>query len=63
MIRLKIFEYVNDWWFLKYDLHFKFNHPHLIKSVDSHSYIIRTKVICQDQKDCNTEIKTTRCDV
>jgi hypothetical protein len=44
-------------------LHFKFNHPHHVKRGVIHSLINRAKVICQDQKDFNKEIKNVRYDL
>jgi hypothetical protein len=44
-------------------LHFKSNHPHHMKRGVVHSLINRAKVICQDQKDFNKEIKIIRYDL
>jgi hypothetical protein len=41
-------------------LHFKSNHPHHLKGGVVHSFVSRAKVICQDQKDFNREIKDIR---
>jgi hypothetical protein len=43
-------------------LHFKSNHPHHVKRGVVHSLISRAKVICQDQKDLDNEIKYIRHD-
>jgi hypothetical protein len=40
-------------------LHFKPNHPHHMKRGVIHSLANQVKVICQDQKDFNEEIKNT----
>jgi hypothetical protein len=44
-------------------LHFKSNRPHHVKREVIHSSIRRAKVICQDQKDFNKEIRNIRHDV
>jgi hypothetical protein len=44
-------------------LHFKSNHSHHAKRGVIHSLISRAKVICQDQKDFNKEIKNIRHDL
>jgi hypothetical protein len=38
-------------------LHFKSNHPHHVKRGVAQSLVSRAKVICQDRKDFNREIK------
>jgi hypothetical protein len=44
-------------------LHFKSNHPHHVKRGVVQSLINRAKVICQDQKDLDNEIKHIRHDL
>jgi hypothetical protein len=44
-------------------LHFKSNHQHHMKRVGVYSFISRAKVIYQDQKDFNNEIKNTQHDL
>jgi hypothetical protein len=44
-------------------LHFKSNHPHHVTSGVAQSLLSRAKVICQDQKDFNNEIKNIRHDL
>jgi hypothetical protein len=41
-------------------LHFKSNQPHHVKRGVVHSLVNRAKVICQNLKDFNNEIKTIR---
>jgi hypothetical protein len=43
--------------------HFKSNQPHHVKSGVDHSLISQAKVICQDQKDFNKEVKNIRRDL
>jgi hypothetical protein len=44
-------------------LHFKHNNPHYIKRGVVHSLISRAKVICQDEKDFDMEIKNLSHDL
>jgi hypothetical protein len=44
-------------------LHFKSDHPHHVKRGVSQSLVSRAKVICQNRKDFNKEIKNMRHDV
>jgi hypothetical protein len=44
-------------------LHFKSNHPHHMKRGVVHTLISRAKVICQDEKDFNKEVKNIRHDL
>jgi hypothetical protein len=44
-------------------LHFKSSHPHSVKRGDVHSLLYWAKVICQNQKDFNNEIKNIRHDL
>jgi hypothetical protein len=44
-------------------LHFKSKHPHHAKRDVVHSFISQAKVICQDERDFNNEIKNIRHDL